>query len=686
LIAAGLFLAVVLGVAGITLEWRRAEANARGELKQRRIAEKDAAETRANLYAADLAVASQALQNGDLGRARRVLSALQPEPGETDLRGFAWRYLWHQCCGDQLAVLPGHEATVNCAAFSPSGKWLASGSQDGTVRIWDVARRQLKICLSVTPGGLNDVTFTTDDKFLITGSDRGVALWDTGSGQVHSRFPGQLAALAKTGGLLATAAASPFFSDPPGVVRLWNWRTGQMLYQFKEPGRALALSADGKLLAVAEAETGIIIWDTDTHQPIRRLTTREPVWALDFSPDGRRLVSAGWSSEVSIYEVWTNAPPALLSGHLLHVWSAVFSPDGQTIVSASSDQTVRLWDALTLQQKRILRGHASEVWCAAVSPDGRLIATGGKDNQVMLWAAAVGTENRTVLPHDMDFRPLFSPDGKRLVTVNPEDGRSQLWNTADGSLAVANLVGGRQVIGFSPDSACVATFDAANLKLDYWWPEENVLQREKALESRQPGLTGFAYAGMSPAQDYFFAIGTNGLIQVWNAGTGRISATMQGPVPPIRNAVLSPLGESLVVCTDYEKVARLYNCTTGMERLLAGHQDFVSGLAFSPDGLTLATGSMDGTIRLWETSSGQTTMRLAGHMQETTDVAFSPDGLTLASLGRNESMKLWDLRTGREVVTEGEPRAGIWLQFCPDGKRLAVETDSDQIRLLEAPY
>jgi WD40 repeat protein len=270
--------------------------------------------------------------------------------------------------------------------------------------------------------------------------------------------------------------------------------------------------------------------------------------------------------------------------------------------------------------------------------------------------------------------------------VNPEDGRSQLWNTADGSLAVANLVGGRQVIGFSPDSACVATFDAANLKLDYWWPEENVLQREKALESRQPGLTGFAYAGMSPAQDYFFAIGTNGLIQVWNAGTGRLSATMQGPVPPIRNAVLSPLGESLVVCTDYEKVARLYNCTTGMERLLAGHQDFVSGLAFSPDGLTLATGSMDGTIRLWETSSGQTTMRLAGHMQETTDVAFSPDGLTLASLGRNESMKLWDLRTGREVVTEGEPRAGIWLQFCPDGKRLAVETDSDQIRLLEAPY
>jgi WD40 repeat protein len=139
------------------------------------------------------------------------------------------------------------------------------------------------------------------------------------------------------------------------------------------------------------------------------------------------------------------------------------------------------------------------------------------------------------------------------------------------------------------------------------------------------------------------------------------------------------------VCVEREDVARLYDCATGAERQLAGHRDFVSGLAFSPDGLTLATGSMDGTIRLWNVARGETIASLPGHMQETTDVAFSPDGRTLASLGRNESLKLWHLPTLREVVSENEPHAGLWLRFSPDGRKLAVETDTHKLRLLAAP-
>ena len=132
-------------------------------------------------------------------------------------------------------------------------------------------------------------------------------------------------------------------------------------------------------------------------------------------------------------------------------------------------------------------------------------------------------------------------------------------------------------------------------------------------------------------------------------------------------------------------MARLYDCATGAERPLAGHRDFVSGLAFSPDGSTLATGSMDGSIRLWNTASGECRASLPGHMQETTDVAFSPDGRTLASLGRNESLKLWNVATLREVVSESEPRAGMKLRFSPDGRTLAIETDTNQLRLLSAP-
>jgi WD40 repeat protein len=94
---------------------------------------------------------------------------------------------------------------------------------------------------------------------------------------------------------------------------------------------------------------------------------------------------------------------------------------------------------------------------------------------------------------------------------------------------------------------------------------------------------------------------------------------------------------------------------------------------------------MDGTIRLWRTRDGASAGMLPGHLEETTEVAFSPDGRTLASIGEEESLKLWQLPTLREVFLLPLPHAGHHLQFSPDGKRLAVNTDADKLLILEAP-
>ena len=106
--SAAFVLAVGAGATGVLWQWRAAEFHAQGELRQRLIAEKDAAVTRLNLYAADVAVASELIQDDNFGLARHTLERLRPRPGETDLRGFEWRYLWNVCRGDQLATLKGH--------------------------------------------------------------------------------------------------------------------------------------------------------------------------------------------------------------------------------------------------------------------------------------------------------------------------------------------------------------------------------------------------------------------------------------------------------------------------------------------------------------------------------------------------------------------------------------------------
>jgi WD40 repeat protein/predicted Ser/Thr protein kinase len=681
-VGGGLVAAIVLGVSGIFWEWRQAEFHAQGETKQRLIAERDAAETRLNLYAADVAAASQAIQNGNFGLARRTLKQLDPKPGETDLRGFEWRYLWNLCRGDQLVTLPGHKLTVTCANFSPDGNLLATGDQDGKVKIWSMPAAKLLTTIDITTNAIWSATFTADGKSLATGYDRRVAFWGTESWQRQKDYPGEMAAISKTGDLLATAESSPFYWESANSVKLFNWRTGESHGEIDTVGRVLALSPDGKSLAEAGKNSGIKIWDTASRKLLRNWRTKTPVWSLNFSPDGRELLSAGWSSDVSLWPLDSDSEPRTFSCGSLHAWSAVFSSDGATIATTSSDQTVRLWDRASLTLKSILHGHDNEVWCAAFSPDGKFLASGGKDRNVMLWSLAGSTRAPRVMPHDRDISLQFSPDGKWLATLDPHVGNAVLWDMD--RFTEAGSFTGRGVIGFSPDGKSAALFDSSNLKMQFWLPDGKTLQKEVTLAGT-PLENGPACFATSPDGGFLFAIEANGMIRVWNAETGKLLQTFNGPLPPIRNAILSPGGKYLAVSVERDHFARLYNCSNGSERDFTGHLDFVSGLSFSPDGGTLATGSMDGTIRLWNVTNGDTLASLSGHMEEVTDVAFSPDGRTLASLGHDEAIKLWHLPTRREVFSETVTNAGLRLQFSPDGRRLAVSMDDDTVRLLEAP-
>jgi eukaryotic-like serine/threonine-protein kinase len=680
-VAASIVIATgILGLTGIFWQWRQARLNAQDAVKQRRIAEQDATETRFNLYAADVAVASQALQNGDLRLARNTLDRLRPKRDEADLRGFEWRYLWNLCRGEQLATLSGHEQTVTCTAFSPDGKRLATGSLDGTVRIWNVSAHENTATLRVTSNKVWSVGFTPDGKWLMTGSSESVEFWDVDSWQVRTNFPGQVGVLSKTGTFLATGESKPYYYEPAGAVTLWNWRTGQLLRRFKPLGHALALSSDGRLLALAGADLSITVWDTASGNLIREWPMNHPVWSLAFSPDDRELVSAGWSREVLIWKIAGPSPPQTIDSQRLNFWSAVYSPDGAMIATTGTDRRVRFWDAVTLEPKSVLRGHESEVWCAAFSPDGKLLATGGTDQAAMLWPTTpVGLQDE--LPHDANYRPIFSPDGKTLVTIDPTTQICKLWDLAQHKQVTFQNMG--YIFGFSRHGKSVITFDDHAWVLQFWLPTANSPSKNVALEGRVEGTSRFDFIAMTPSQDLILAIDPAGLIRIWDTDTGHLLHAIQGPLPPIRAAALSPDGKYLAVSVHQENIAWLYDCVGGSARQLAGHLDFVSGLSFSPDGLTLATGSADGSIGLWNTATGESKSSFPAHMGGTFDVAFSPDGRTLASIG--ESLRLWHVPTLRQLIAADTPQAGMFLRFSPDGQHLAVETGTNTLTLLAAP-
>jgi WD40 repeat protein/predicted Ser/Thr protein kinase len=680
-----LAVAVLAGLAGIVWEWRRAEFHARGERIQRLAAEANAARIRLNLYAADVNRAAQAIKDGDYGLARSTLDSLRPVAGEPDLRGFEWRYLWNLSRGNQLATLPGHHWIVTCATFSPDGKLVVSGGMGGDVRVWAVATHSCLRAFNPDAFGIWSVAFTPDGQVLMMAGAQGVQFWNTATWQPIKVLPGILAGLSRDGSIVAISESSPFVSEAAGAVTLWDWRKSEKLRTFAQVGRVLALSPDGRRLALAGKDSDILILDSASGALLKTLPTEKPAWSLNFSPDGKKLVFAGWCGQALVWNWQTTFPPRTITVNRLNLWTAAFSPDGATIVTTSSDQTVRFWDASTLAARAVLHGHANEVWCAAFSPDGKMLVTGGKDQKVMLWSTDLQAKPDT-LPHDTYSPPLFSPDGNDLATIKPDsDVASQLWNARQRVMLADTIRDGANVVGFSRDSKCVMLFNADEPALEFWTAGGVGPVRRVPLEEPFHRNETYVDPGTSPEQDFFFAAAADGRIYVWNTVSGKLEHTFQAQAPPIRSVVLGPGGRRLALSLEREDIARLYHCATGREFRLVGHKDFVSNLAFSPDGSTVASGSMDGTIRLWNATNGALRAQLPGHMQETTDLAFSPDGQTLASVSNGESLKFWHLPTLREVYSEPMPDAGLWLRFSPDGERLAVGLQGNQLRLLEAP-
>lgn len=591
------------------------------------------------LYVSSIKLAEQAIEDY---RFKQAYDLLMKAPEA--FRNWEWGYLLFLCNQD-LMTFRGHTGEVRAVTYSPQGSWLATGGEDGTIRIWDPQTGAELHCLTGNHESVNTLAVSPNGKRLAAGC------------YGH-------------------------------VVELWNtvtWQISHVLEGFDDEITSLSFSGDGSRLAVGCRDSKTRIFEVDTSTILITLSQeKDPVYHIALTPDGRYLATVGGRDDPCdcSARVWD-----LENGNLIQrmpgtreIHAVAFSPDGRWMATGGQEEVVHIWDWREGHLLQTLTGFTRMIQSICFSHDGRKLAACSREGLIRLWSTETWHEEQIVVGHTGILHDLaFSPDDTLLASVG-EDTTCRIWgvDTLSRESLVTHHVDGVLVAELSPDGKTLASCGSHDLIIQLRDPFTGTIKKEL------DGCTNYIQCGcFSPNGHWFAASGDDRVVSIWDAASGKQEVSLSGPLSRVNTLRFSKDSQWLA-CGENDGHVHLWNTSDWRHSCWGVVEEEINTLDWHPDGKRLAVGQHSPKVSLWDPFSRTLLSQLCGHTGNIRCVKFSPDGQNLATGSEDFSAILWDSQTGKRLVDyHGHGVFVLDEAFTPEGKRLFTASEDSTVKVWE---
>ncbi|MCC6797370.1 MAG: protein kinase [Candidatus Hydrogenedentes bacterium] len=556
-----------------------------------------------------------------------------------------------------------HQDALTCIACSRDGKFLLTGSEDNTIRMWD---RHTAICVRAFEGHTNSITsvhFTSDAQIVMSSSeDRTVKLWNANNGSCLRTLEGhtdavQDVAFSEDGHIAVSASLD-------GTLRVWDVRERKCEQVLEgHYGGVLSIAMDPPALCgVTAGQDGIVkVWDVRARRCTHAIQGHQgPVNAICMSDDCRVAISGGEDRTLRVWHPGSGKLIATFEGHQAPVRGVALSYNGQFAASCGLDKTVRLWDVATGRCISTLSGHTNETTGVAFPRDLKQMFSSSRDKKAAAWCLGITKDGHTA--------PTI------ICQAVSSEAAQSMDKAFEGALAAArkSLEAG--------DALGAANFvrQARSQSGRRRAPEAMSIWRELYTRLPRTSFNGaWEHATISEIQEPISEIclttgGRIGLVvsgkntmAIWDLIRINQIQTFEKDTGSIEAASMSFDGKSIL--TGAWEI-KLWDASTGAHvRTFDRQSDIVNALAIGPDG-KFALSAQAASVRLWETATGRAMGELQGHVADVNTVAWSSDGRLAITGGEDKRILVWEIATGRCLLTmEGHTQSILSCCFSFDG-------------------